>query len=278
MRERIAVFAEGRNFGEGVPGAGEKLLSGGRIEGDGYLKTGSVEELGIGEIHGRVIAIGGNAGPGNVHGGGIGNVNDADSASGVQKFPALASSLIVRGESGGNIRGRAGEINDDFSFEIEAGQFVEIFFGDFQAVADKNQRRRDSDGRASGTRADESIIGEGNKFGLAAGDERKRGLCFIHLILIETDGLIEAIRTCGLETGLLELFDGIGLGFAKTFAACVAAFERIVSEKFDVRPPGIAVEVGGRRSLLGHGGDGDSEEEDEQETFAHEIDLINHLT
>ena len=47
----------------------------------------------------------------------------------------------MRGKSGGNVRGRAGEIDDDFSFEVEAGEFIEILFGYVEAVAGKNQRR-----------------------------------------------------------------------------------------------------------------------------------------
>jgi len=59
----------------------------------------------------------------------------------------------------------------------------------------------------------------------------------------------------------LELLDGVKLSFFEAFAAGVAAFERIVSEKFDVRPPGVAVEVRGG-SLLGKNDECDSGEAD----------------
>ena len=67
----------------------------------------------------------------------------------------------------------------------------------------------------------------------------------------EADGLIETVDSSGLEPGFLKLIDGISLRFFKTFAAGVAAFQRIVGKEFDVRPPGVAVEVGGGRGLLG---------------------------
>src|SRR5258708_25631938 len=64
----------------------------------------------------------------------------------MQEFPALASGLIVRGEGGGDVRGRAGEIDDDFAFQVESGELIEIFFLNLQAVAHENQRRGKSGG------------------------------------------------------------------------------------------------------------------------------------
>ena len=46
---------------------------------------------------------------------------------------------------------RAGEVDDDFALEVQAGEFIEIFFRDFQAVADENQRRGECRGGAGGT-------------------------------------------------------------------------------------------------------------------------------
>src|SRR5260370_1324326 len=172
-----------------------------------------------------MIAINGNAGPGNVHGSGIENRNGADGADRAQRFPALAGSLIVRSERSGNVRGRAGEIDDDFSFQVETGQLIEIFLRDLQAVADENQRRGEVGGSAGGASIDESVVGEGKRFGLAAGDESERGFGLVDFVLIETDRLIEAVRAGRFEAGFLELLDGVGLRFSKAFAAGVAAFE-----------------------------------------------------
>ena len=71
------------------------------------------------------------------------------------------------------------------------------------------------------------------------------------------------------------MLDGINLRFAKTFAAGVSSFERIVREKFNVRPPRIAVEVRSGRSLLG-GANGD-ETKRNKKAFAHEIHLSREL-
>src|SRR5690348_4466503 len=100
MRERLAAFAERGDCGESVAGAGEKFFGGSGIESHADLLAGSFEEFGIGEVHGRFIVVRGDAGPGNVHGGGIENGDRSNSASGVKRFPALARGLIVRGESG----------------------------------------------------------------------------------------------------------------------------------------------------------------------------------
>ena len=91
--------------------------------------------------------------------------------------------------------------------------------------------------------ADEGVVGKGERFRLAVGDERERGFGFVDFMLVETDRLVEAIRTRGFEASFLELLDSIGLRLAKTLAAGVAPFERIIRKEFDVRPPGIAVEV-----------------------------------
>src|SRR5215831_8367689 len=99
---------------------------------------------------------------------------------------------------------------------------------------------------ARGARTDVSIVGERERSDLAFRDERERRFGFVHFELRETHGLVEAGVGAGrLEAGLLELLDGVGLRFFKAFAAGVAAFERIVGQEFDVRPPGIAVEVRG---------------------------------
>jgi hypothetical protein len=86
---------------------------------------------------------------------------------------------------------------------------------------------------------------------LTAPDEDQGGFGFVDFILVEADGLIETIDASRLQSGFLELLDRVGLSFAKTFAAGVAAFERVVCQEFDVRPPGVLVEVGSGGSLLG---------------------------
>jgi len=55
--------------------------------------------------------------------------------------------------------------------------------------------------------------------------------------------LVEAIAAGGLQLGLAELIDDVGLGFAEAVAAGLAAFEVVVSKELDVRPPGLAVEM-----------------------------------
>src|SRR5216684_2320341 len=99
MRKRLAIFAEGGDFREGVTGTREKLLGRRWVKGNAKLLARSLIELGIGKVHGGVIAIDGDAGPGNVHGRGIENGDSADGTRRTQGLPALDGGLIVRGES-----------------------------------------------------------------------------------------------------------------------------------------------------------------------------------
>src|SRR5258708_9821755 len=193
----------------------------------------------------------------------------------MQGFPALACGLIVRSESCGNVRGRAGEIDDDFAFQVESGELIKIFFRNLQAVANEDQRRGESGGGVGEARTDMCLVGERKRFGLAAGDESERGFGFIDLVLVEVDGLVEAVRAGGLEAGFLELLDGIGLGLPKTFTAGVAAFERIVRKEFYVRPPRIAVEVGRSGSLLRRRNGSKDKEKKHRQNVAHEFHSLN---
>ena len=277
MRKGLAVFAESSDFGEAMAGACEKQFSRGGIEGYAELKAGSFVEFGVGKIHGGVIAVNGYARPGNVHGRGIGDGNGADGAGRLEGLPTFAGGLIVGGKRGGDVSGRASEIDYDFSFEVEAGKFIEIFFRNFEAVADENQGRGEIDGFTRGTSADESVVSEGEGFYLSVGGETERGLVFVDLKLIEVDRLVEAANAGRFEAGFLELVDGVSLGFAKTFAAGVTAFERIVGKKFDVGPPGVAVEVGSRCGLLGKRNAGQCEEENQRQSLTHEIHLGSEL-
>ena len=106
---------------------------------------------------------------------------------------------------------------------------------------------------------------------MAARNQGQGGFGFVDLILIEMHGLVETITAGRLEIGLLELLDGIGLSFLKTFAAGVAAFEGIIGEEFDVRPPGVAIEVGSGWRLLGWGSDSRGEEKNPRQSLAHEF-------
>ena len=131
MWQRLAVFAERGDFRESVAGTREEFFGGGGIAGDTNLLTGSFQEFGIGKVHGRLVVVRGNPRPGNVHRGGIENGDGTDDAGCMKRFPAFACGLVVRGESGGNVRWRTGEIDNDFPVEVEAGEFIEILFRNF---------------------------------------------------------------------------------------------------------------------------------------------------
>jgi len=88
-------------------------------------------------------AIERDAGPGDIHGSGIGNVDDTDHAGGAERFPAFGDGAVVGSECGGDFRGRAGEVDDEFSGKILGRKIVEIFLGNLQAVANEDQRRGD---------------------------------------------------------------------------------------------------------------------------------------
>src|SRR5436309_1296449 len=120
----------------------------------------------------------------------------------------------MRSERGGNIRRRTYQIHNDFPFEVQTGKLIEIFFRNLQAVANKNQRRGKRYRGMRSASADEGVVGKGERFRLAVGDERERGFGFVDFMLVETDRLVEAIRTRGFEASFLELLDSIGLRLA----------------------------------------------------------------
>src|SRR5207302_913153 len=192
-----------------------------------------------------------------------------------------------RSEGRGDVGRRTGEKDSDLANQIEAGKLVEIFFRDFETVADEHHMPADVHGRARGARADKGISGEGERLGFTVQDEGERGFGFVHLKLSETQGLVEAVAPGGFETGLVELFDGVGLRFFEALAAGVAAFERIVGEKLDVRPPGVAVKVRDRRgrggmairyrSLLGGRGESKHKKNSEKNNSTHAIHLITNM-
>ena len=100
----------------------------------------SLVELGIVEIHAGMSAVERDARPGNIHGSGIHQRNDADCAGGAQHFPTLGGGLIMRSQRAGNLGGRSGENHNDLAADVESGKVVIILLRDFEAVADKNQR------------------------------------------------------------------------------------------------------------------------------------------
>jgi hypothetical protein len=74
-------------------------------------------------------------------------------------------------------------------------------------------------------------------------NQRGGGVFLNDLAGDEFDRLVEAIGAGGLQLGLAELIDNVGLGFAEAVAAGLAAFEVIVSKELDVHPPRLAVEM-----------------------------------
>ena len=248
----LAVFTESSDFREGVTRTSKKQFGGGGIERDGEVQTLGFIEFGVRKIHGREIAVHGDARPGNVHGGGIGDGDVADGSGFMKSFPALAERLVMRGERSGNVGRRTREIHNDFAVEVQAAQFVEIFLGDLQAITNKDKRSGDACGGVRPTRADECFVGEGEMTVLPFADEGESGLGLVHTILRETDGLIKAFGAGWLKAGFFELLNRVGLRFLETLAAGVPAFERVVGEELDVCPPGIAIEMKSGRWLGGN--------------------------
>ena len=119
VRQRFAIFTERGDFFEGVAGAGKEFLGAGGIDGDGELGAFGFVELGIVEIHGGMGAVERDAGPGDIHGSGVDQRNDADGAGGAQHFPALGRSLVMRSERARNFGGRSGKDHDDLAADVD---------------------------------------------------------------------------------------------------------------------------------------------------------------
>src|SRR5499427_4781372 len=268
MGKRLAIFGESGQIRKGVAGAGEEGFGGSRIENDPDIESLSLIEFGVGKVHGRLVVVGRNAGPWDVHGSGIGDGDQADSTRFAKRSPAFPDGLVMRRERARNVGGRTSEVDGNFAVQVEPREFVEAFFRDLKAVADKDKGSGNRGRDVSQAGAEVGVAREGEMFGLGPIDKLEGRLGFVDLVLAEADGLVKPVSSGGLAACLLELLDGIGLGFAQTFTAGVAPFERVVGKRFDMRPPGTAVEVGGEGLLSGCGGD-DSEKQKSDEAFRH---------
>jgi hypothetical protein len=242
MWQQFAIFTEGRNFCEAMAGAGKKFFGARGIDGDGELGACGFVELGIVEIHADMSAVERDARPGDVHGSGVDQGNGPDSACGAQHFPTLGRGLVMRSQSPGNLGGRSGEDHDDLAADIDACKVVIVCLGNFETVANENQRRFHFwIGHDAGT--DGGIFTKRKRLAFAVTDECKAAIFLDDLAGYEFDGLIEAVGARRHCARIFELLDCIGLRGALAATAGIAAFEFIVGENFDAIPPSLAVEM-----------------------------------
>src|SRR6516162_3604461 len=200
MRKRLAIFGESSEVSKSVAGSGEKGFGGGRIKDDANIESLSFIEFGVGEIHCRLIVVGRHAGPWDVHGSGVGDGDDSDSARFVKGFPAFTDGLVVRRKRGGNVGRGASEVDGNLAVEVESGEFVEIFLRDMKAVADKNEGSGNGGRNVSQTRTEVGVGGEGKILGLAPIDKGEGRLGFFDAVLAEVDELVKPMSTAWLET------------------------------------------------------------------------------
>src|SRR5260370_21762561 len=204
VRQRLAIFTKSRDFFKSVAGAGKKFLGARRIDGDIKLCGVGLVELGIVEIHAGMGAIERDAGPWDVHRGGVDQRNNSDGAGGAQQSPALGRGLVMRSERTRNLGGRSGKDHDDFAADVDAGEVVIILLGNLEAIADEDQRRFDL-GRGHNAGADDGIFAEYQRFAFAVADEGKAAFLFDDLAGDELDGLVEAVYARGVRAGAFEL-------------------------------------------------------------------------
>ena len=77
----------------------------------------------------------------------------------------------------------------------------------------------------------------------------------------EFDRLIKAVGAGWIEAGFFELVNDIGLRALEAVAAGFAAFHVVVSENFDMVPPGCSIEVRLRGNLRGRRNSGEEKRE-----------------
>ena len=173
VRQRLAIFAEVRDFGKRVARTGKKFFSLRGVEGESQLQAGGFVELGSDKIHRRMRAIQRHARPRNVHRCGIRYPDGADYTGALQRLSNARRSLIVSGKRRGSVGRRTGEVDDDFAVQVEAGQIVVVRLWDFQAVADEDERRADFFGCEIEARVEVCVFAEDERLVFAVGDQRR---------------------------------------------------------------------------------------------------------
>ena len=166
----------------------------------------------------------------------------------------------MRSEGAGDFRGRSRKNHDDLAANVEAGEVIVIFLGNFESVSRKYERSFNLRCWHDAC-ADDGIFAERECFAVAVADEGEAAIFLDNLAGDEFNRLIVAVYAGRFRARSLELLDRVLLRFALAAAAGIATFKFVVGEELDMVPPGLAVKV---RSGLGRSGN--CEEECQQQS------------
>src|SRR5262249_40207453 len=152
----------------------------------------------------------------------------------------------------GDFARAAREVYHDLAFEIEAGEVVELVFGNGECVAAEDGGGVGVLGEVA-TGGECRVVAELERSDPALLSNCEAGLLFDDLRDFEFDWLEVTSGSGGLESGALEFAREIFSSAAVAWGSGVAAFEFVVGEDLDVGPPAVAffVQVG-----CGEGGGG----------------------
>jgi len=146
----------------------------------------------------------------------------------------------VRLQRTGN-RGRTATQNDrDFPAKIETSQVVVVTLGNDQPIADKHHRRRYLLRRFD-AHAENRIFPQRQRLPLAVSHQRQARLPFHDLSGAKLHRLYIAGFAGRFQTAAFKLGRDILGRPPMSWTTGFAAFELVVSEKRDVRPPAFAV-------------------------------------
>jgi len=161
------------------------------------------------------------------------NGHEANRAGSLEKHPALGCGAIVRAQIAGNARRSARDRHDDFAFQFEAGEVVELHFGNRQAVPRKHKRRLHGVRRVVAQR-DRRVFAEDEPIRLPVADQFETALRLDDPAGVELDRLQISVDAGRRKARLLELRRDVLGGLAMLGTACLAPLHPVVRQRFHV--------------------------------------------
>jgi hypothetical protein len=152
----------------------------------------------------------------------------------------MPSGLVIRAERTGDGRRSTADVHRNFAFQILASQIVDFQLRHGESVAYKREGSFERFGGID-AQANGGILTQHQRFGAAIAHQREARLLFNNLAGMKLDRLHISGNAGRLEAGALELSRHISCRFAITLAARIAAFQFVVGEKNNVRPPALSV-------------------------------------
>ena len=240
--ERPAGIDECEEFAERVACALEQFVRMRRIHRCRELLARGVVQRRIGQRHRRLQTGEGRPLPRNIRCPGIVDADGPDRAGGSIHPPALADGSEVCLERAGQRPRRRVDVDDHGAAQIQPFEFVDVLFGNVEAITDEHQRRAHRR-RGIDAHAEVRVLAEHQRLRFAVADKGQARLRLDDLARLEFHRLQVAVGPRRIEARALERRGHVNGSPLMFGAAGVASGHRVVRERFDVRPPPLLIRV-----------------------------------